>query len=66
MDVRCDVHDQPAVYWSNTTFFTWSVLIYRPLVYAAELVCLLIGAKGVVMLQYDTPSEHQWKFPAVH
>lgn len=38
----------------------------RPLVYAAELVCLLIGAKGVVMLQYDTPSEHQWKFPAVH
>ena len=46
-------------------FYHSSVSIPAPLVYAAEIVCLLIGAKPVVMTQYDTPSERQWKAPLV-
>ena len=42
-----------------------SLSLPSPLVYAAEIVCLLMGAKPVVMIQYTTPSEHQWKFPLV-
>ena len=42
-----------------------SLSLPSPLVYAAEIVCLLMGAKPVVMIQYATPSEHQWKFPLV-
>lgn len=35
------------------------------LVYAAEMICLLAGGKPVVMVQYNSPSDHQWKFPLV-
>jgi hypothetical protein len=35
------------------------------LVYATELVCLLMGAKPVVMVQFSTPSDHQYKLPFV-
>ena len=31
------------------------------LVYAAELLCVALGAKPVAMVQYSTPSDHQWK-----
>ena len=37
----------------------------EPLVYVAELVCLLRGHKQVVMVQYDTPSEAQHRHPLV-
>tara|TARA_A100001015_G_C15014892_1_gene724995 strand:+ start:322 stop:2313 length:1992 start_codon:yes stop_codon:yes gene_type:complete len=46
-------------------FYHSSVSIPVALVYAAEIVCLLTGAKPVVMTQYDTPSEKQWKAPLV-
>ena len=46
-------------------FYHASLSIPAPLVYAAEIVCLVIGAKPVVMSQYDTPSEKQWKAPLV-
>jgi hypothetical protein len=37
----------------------------EPIVYAAELVCLLHGLKPVVMIQYDTPTEAQYRHPLV-
>ena len=38
----------------------------KSLVYAAELVCVFMGAKQISMVQYDSPNELQWKFPLVH
>lgn len=35
------------------------------LVYAAELLCVFLGAKPVAMVQMHSLSEHQWKFPFV-
>lgn len=46
-------------------FYHSSITLPASLVYAAEIVCLVMGAKPVVMIQYATPSEHQWKFPLV-
>lgn len=46
-------------------FYHSSHTLPASLVYAAEIVCLMMGAKPVVMIQYATPSEHQWKFPLV-
>lgn len=37
----------------------------RPLVYAAEIFCVLLGAKPVSMIQYSSASDMQWKFPLV-
>ena len=37
----------------------------KSLVYAAELLCLILGAKPVVMVQYTTSTDHQYKLPLV-
>lgn len=37
----------------------------QQLIYAAELICVLIGAKPMTMIQYTSSSDHQWKFPLV-
>jgi hypothetical protein len=37
----------------------------EPLVYAAELLCVLHGEKALVMVQYDTPTEAQHRHPLV-
>jgi hypothetical protein len=42
-----------------------AVSLPRALVYAAEIVCVLMGSKPMAMIQYLTPSDHQWKFPLV-
>jgi hypothetical protein len=42
-----------------------SVLIPDPLVYAAEILCLLIGSKPVTMIQFTSSTDQQWKFPLV-
>lgn len=42
-----------------------AVSIPQSLVYAGELMCLLAGGKPLVMVQYTSPSDHQWKFPLV-
>ncbi len=50
---------------SNCFFYHSRPLVPEPLVYAAELVCLLHGLKPVVMIQYDSPSDKQYRHPFV-
>ena len=47
--------------------FLYHAAIAMPasLLYATELVCLLMGAKPVVMVQFTTASDHQYKLPYV-
>lgn len=42
-----------------------AVSMPQVLVYAAEIVCMIAGGKPVVLVQYTTSSDHQWKFPLV-
>ena len=42
-----------------------AIAMPKSLVYAAELLCLILGAKPVVMVQYTTESDHQYKLPLV-
>mmetsp|Transcript_30298 Transcript_30298/g.28939 ORF Transcript_30298/g.28939 Transcript_30298/m.28939 type:complete len:679 (-) Transcript_30298:8-2044(-) len=41
------------------------VTLPQSLIYAAEIVCVLIGYKPVTLIQFTTPTDHQWKFPFV-
>ncbi|KAJ1423696.1 hypothetical protein B484DRAFT_451807 [Ochromonadaceae sp. CCMP2298] len=42
-----------------------AVSMPQALVYAAEIMCVLMGAKPVTMIQYSSLSDEQWKFPLV-
>eukprot|EP00981_Chlorochromonas_danica_P002144 scaffold428_cov168-Ochromonas_danica.AAC.9 len=46
-------------------FYHAAVSMPQVLVYAGELLCLIAGGKPVVMVQYTSPTDHQWKFPLV-
>jgi len=37
----------------------------QALLYATEILCVLLGYKPLTLIQYSSPSEHQWKFPMV-
>ena len=50
---------------SSCFMYHAGIAIPKSFVYAAELVCVLAGAKQVAMIQYDSPNEMQWKFPLV-
>lgn len=50
---------------SSCFLYHAAVTLPAPLVYAAELLCVLLGSKPVAMVQLSSPSEHQWKFPLV-
>lgn len=50
---------------STCFFYHAAVSIPQALLYAGEFLCVLIGSKPIVLMQYTTPSEHQWKFPLV-
>lgn len=50
---------------SSCFMYHASVLIPDPLVYAAEILCLLIGSKPVTMIQFTSSTDQQWKFPLV-
>ena len=50
---------------SSCFLYHASVLIPDPLVYAAEILCLLIGSKPATMIQFTSTTDHQWKFPLV-
>lgn len=50
---------------SSCFMYHASVLIPDPLVYAAEILCLLIGSKPATMIQFTSSTDHQWKFPLV-
>lgn len=57
--------ERNSMYPSPCFFYHAAVTLPQPLIYAAEIICLLKGMKPVVMIQYKSPSEHQWKFPLV-
>lgn len=46
-------------------FYHAAVTIPQALIYAAEILCTVVGSKPVVLIQYTSPSDHQWKFPLV-
>lgn len=50
---------------SSCFLYHAAVSLPAPLVYAAEILCVLLGSKPVTMVQLSSPSEHQWKFPLV-
>jgi hypothetical protein len=50
---------------SSCFFYHAAVSFPQPLLYAGEILCNLLGAKPVVMIQMESPSDHQWKFPFV-
>lgn len=51
---------------SSCFFYHAAVTLPASLVYAAEFVCVLIGSKPAVMIQYDSSSDEQWKFPLMN
>jgi len=50
---------------SSCFFYHAAVSLPQALIYAAEILCVLIGAKPAVMVQYTSPTELQHKFPLV-
>eukprot|EP01038_Epipyxis_sp_PR26KG_P012335 gene12335-16544_t len=50
---------------SSCYMYHAAVSLPNPFVYAAEIICVLLGAKPLTMIQYTTTSDHQWKFPLV-
>ena len=46
-------------------FYHGNPLVPEPLVYVAEIMCVLHGKKAMVMVQYRTPSEAQHRHPLV-
>lgn len=50
---------------SSCFFYHSAVAIPEPLVYAAEIVCVLMGYKPVAMVQYTSPSDDQTVYPLV-
>ena len=42
-----------------------AIAMPAPFVYAAEIICVLIGSKPIVMIQVSSSSDHQLKFPLV-
>jgi len=46
-------------------FYHSTPRVPEPLVYAAELLCVLHGRKALVMVQYGTPTEAQHRHPLV-
>ena len=61
------LEDHENVFGGLPSCFLYHAAIAMPksLVYAAELLCLILGAKPVVMVQYTTESDHQYKLPLV-
>jgi hypothetical protein len=51
---------------SSCYLYHAAVSLPRSLVYAAEILCVLLGAKPVTMIQYESSSDMQWKFPLVN
>lgn len=50
---------------SSCYFYHAAVTLPKALVYAAEIMCVLMGAKPLTLIQYTTPNDHQWKHPLV-
>ena len=50
---------------SSCFFYHAAVSLPQALIYAAEILCVLVGAKPAVMVQYTSPTELQHKFPLV-
>lgn len=51
---------------SSCYLYHAAVSLPRSLVYAAEILCVLLGAKPLTMIQYESSSDMQWKFPLVN
>jgi len=51
---------------SSCFFYHAAVSLPASLVYAAEFICVLIGSKPAVMIQYNSNSDEQWKFPLMN
>ena len=50
---------------SSCFLYHAAIAMPKSLVYASELVCLIMGSKPVVMVQYTSNSDHQIKLPLV-
>lgn len=50
---------------SSCFLYHAAITLPAPFIYAAEILCVLLGSKPVAMIQLSSPSEHQWKFPLV-
>jgi hypothetical protein len=61
------IDDHEGVFGDLSSCFLYhaALAMPKPLVYAAEIICFLMGAKPVVMIQYTSVKDHQTKFPYV-
>ena len=50
---------------SSCFLYHAAIAMPAPFVYAAEIICVLIGSKPIVMIQVSSSSDHQCKFPLV-
>ena len=50
---------------SSCFLYHAAIAMPAPFIYAAEIVCVLIGSKPIVMIQVSSSSDHQLKFPLV-
>lgn len=63
LEYKDEQHKQLSVKLSSCYFYHAAVSMPKALIYAAEVLCVLLGYKPLTMIQYTSPSELQWKFP---